>query len=81
MSRTDNEQLSHLLMKLYGNSDEAIFFFDRQGQALAINAAAKEIVDDDVYKQMMAGSTGDLQSVQRLYELRGTIDVPILLYD
>ena len=58
MSRTDNVQLSNLLMKLYGNSDEAIFFFDRQGQTLAMNAAAKEIVDDDVYEQMMAGSTG-----------------------
>ena len=34
MSRTDNVHLSDLLLKLYGNSDEAIFFFDRQGKVL-----------------------------------------------
>ena len=58
MSRTDNVQLSDLLMKLYGNSDEAIFFFDGQGKVLAMNAAAEEILAKDVYEQMMAGSTG-----------------------
>ncbi|MCM3744325.1 histidine kinase [Sporosarcina luteola] len=56
MSRTENVQLSDLLMKLYGNSDEAIFFFDRQGKVLAMNSAAEEILDKDVYEQMMAGS-------------------------
>ncbi|MCM3636315.1 sensor histidine kinase [Sporosarcina luteola] len=58
MNRTSTNMLSNLLMKLYGNSDEAIFFFDRQGKVLAMNSAAEEIIDKDVYEQMMAGSTG-----------------------
>lgn len=57
MSRTSNMHLADLLMKLYGNSDEAIFFFDRTGKVLAMNTAAEEIIDKDVYEQMMAGST------------------------
>ncbi|MCG7343606.1 sensor histidine kinase [Sporosarcina sp. ACRSL] len=53
-----NAYLSDLLMKLYGNSDEAIFFFDRQGKVLAMNSAAEEILEKDVYQQMTAGRTG-----------------------
>ncbi|MFC5605028.1 sensor histidine kinase [Sporosarcina koreensis] len=58
MSRAGNVHLSDLLMKLYGNSDEAIFFFDRQGKTLAMNTAAEEIIEKDVFEQMMAGSAG-----------------------
>jgi len=59
--------LSDLLMKLYGNSDEAIFFFDRQGKTLAMNSAAEEIIDKDVYDQMMAGSTKAICTVCKGY--------------
>lgn len=52
-----NEQLANLLLQLYGKSDEAIFFFDRQGKVLSMNAAAENILDKYVYEQMMAGST------------------------
>ena len=46
MSWADNVHLSDLLLKLYGNSDEAIFFFDRQGKVLTMNSAAEEILDN-----------------------------------
>lgn len=67
MSRNSNTHLSDLLMKLYGNSDEAIFFFDRQGKTLAMNSAAEEIIDKDVYDQMMAGSTKAICTVCKGY--------------
>lgn len=67
MSKTSNMHLSDLLMKLYGNSDEAIFFFDRAGKVLAMNSAAEEIIDKDVYEQMMAGSTKAICTVCKGY--------------
>ena len=57
MSRTNDVQLFELLMKMYSNSDEAIFFFDSGGKVLSMNEAAKEIVSDDVYTRMLQGST------------------------
>lgn len=58
MNQFGNVDLSNLLMNLYGNSDEAIFFFNREGKVITMNRAAEEILDKDVYEQMMAGSTG-----------------------
>ncbi|WP_151734251.1 PAS domain-containing sensor histidine kinase ['Paenibacillus yunnanensis' Narsing Rao et al. 2020] len=43
------------MMKLFENSTEAIFFFDREGRALAMNPAAKNIVDPDILKQLYQG--------------------------
>ncbi|WOV87845.1 sensor histidine kinase [Sporosarcina oncorhynchi] len=57
MSRTNNVQLSALLMKMYSNSGEAIFFFDSNGKVLSMNKAAEDIVSEDVYTRMMQGST------------------------
>src|SRR5690606_26141870 len=67
MNRTSDTLLSELLMKLYGNSEEAIFFFDRQGKVLAMNSAAGEIMEQDVYEQMMAGSTNAICTVCKGY--------------
>ncbi|MBD7985241.1 sensor histidine kinase [Sporosarcina sp. Sa2YVA2] len=57
MNRMNDMQLTELLMKLYSNSGEAIFFFDRDGKVLSMNKAAEEIVSKDVYEQMMQGRT------------------------
>lgn len=57
MKRNGESSVMNLLTKLYANSDEIIFFFDRDGKVLSMNRAAEEILADDVYEQMMAGST------------------------
>ncbi|MDN4606130.1 sensor histidine kinase [Sporosarcina highlanderae] len=67
MNQFSNENLPSLLMNLYGNSGEAIFFFDRNGKVLTMNSAAKDILDKDVYEQMMAGSTGAICRTCRGY--------------
>ncbi|WP_339252184.1 sensor histidine kinase [Sporosarcina sp. FSL W8-0480] len=67
MKQFSEKNLPNLLMNLYGNSDEAIFFFDRDGKALMMNAAAEEIIDKDVYEQMMAGSAGAICKTCRGY--------------
>ncbi|WP_342515155.1 ATP-binding protein [Sporosarcina sp. FSL K6-1522] len=48
-------QLSELLMKLYDNAAEAIFFFDRNGKVIAMNDAAQLILNVDVLDRMMVG--------------------------
>jgi len=58
MNGISGMQLSELLMKLYGNSAEAIFFFDRDGNVLGMNDAAADILEEDVYRQLMAGQSG-----------------------
>lgn len=62
--------LPNLLMtKLFENSMEAMFFFDREGKALAMNPAAENIVDKDILKQLY-------QEIPRLFvELAGGIPV------
>ena len=51
-----NDQLSAMMMKMYENSTEAIFFFDTEGKALALNPAAEKIVDGEVLKQLIQGA-------------------------
>ena len=51
-----NDQLSVVMMKMYENSTEAIFFFDTEGKALALNPAAEKIVDGEVLKQLIQGA-------------------------
>ncbi|WP_379134130.1 ATP-binding protein [Paenibacillus sp. sgz500958] len=51
------DQLHALLTKLFQNSTEAIFFFDKEGKALAMNPAAERIVDIDILKQLYQGKT------------------------
>lgn len=49
--------LPNLLMtKLFENSMEAMFFFDREGKALTMNPAAENIVDKDILKQLYQGN-------------------------
>ncbi|MCM3611136.1 sensor histidine kinase [Planococcus sp. MERTA32b] len=47
---------SELMMKMYANSSEAIFFFDRDGKTLSLNPAAANIMENDVLEQLIAGA-------------------------
>ncbi|MGQ3480795.1 ATP-binding protein [Paenibacillus sp. TY11] len=62
-----NGSLSALMVKLFENSTEAIFFFDRQGNTLAMNPAAEEIVGDDVLIQLYEGKDKALCGTCRGY--------------
>lgn len=55
MRQIDDFQLTNLLIKMYANSAEAIFFFDRSGKVIAMNNAAELILDVDVLDQMAKG--------------------------
>lgn len=48
-------QLTDLLMKMYDNSAEAIFFFDRTGKVLTLNSAAELILNAEVLDKMASG--------------------------
>ncbi|MEK3686957.1 sensor histidine kinase [Paenibacillus sp. FSL R10-2736] len=65
---TPGTDLQSLLMtKLFENSSEAMFFFDRQGKALAMNPAAENIVDKDILKQLYQGNPEALCGICRGY--------------
>lgn len=65
---TPGTDLQSLLMtKLFENSSEAMFFFDRQGKALAMNPAAENIVDKDILKQLYQGNPEALCGTCRGY--------------
>ncbi|AOV08964.1 sensor histidine kinase [Sporosarcina ureilytica] len=55
MTELLNNQLTSLLMKMYDNSGEAIFFFDRSKRVIAMNRVAEKILDTEVVKRMMGG--------------------------
>ncbi|WP_318614859.1 ATP-binding protein [Sporosarcina sp. YIM B06819] len=57
MIRLDNLQLQDLLMKMYDNSAEAIFFFDRNRKVISMNNAAELILDPDVLDRIAAGDS------------------------
>ncbi|WP_088006823.1 sensor histidine kinase [Indiicoccus explosivorum] len=44
-----------MLIKMFENSTDAIFFFDANGKALALNPAAEQIIDKDVVTQLRQG--------------------------
>ncbi|CAM3456606.1 sensor histidine kinase [Saccharibacillus brassicae] len=68
MSRTPEAgRMNPLMMKLFQNSKEAIFFFDKTGRALAMNPAAEEIVSDDVLMKLYQGSDNALCGTCRGY--------------
>ncbi len=48
-------QLTNLLMKMYDNSAEAIFFFDQSKKVIAMNRSAEDILDTQVLKKMIQG--------------------------
>lgn len=51
----ENFQLTNLLMKMYDNSAEAIFFFDRVGRVISMNASAQNILVPEVLDRMADG--------------------------
>ena len=55
MNRIPDIHLTNLLMKMFDNSTEAIFFFTVDGQMISLNEAAKQIIDVDVLNRMIAG--------------------------
>ncbi|MBT2289335.1 sensor histidine kinase [Paenibacillus albidus] len=55
------------MTKLFENSTEAIFFFDKEGQALAMNPAAEDIVDSDILRQLYQGKSHALCGTCRGY--------------
>ncbi|MDO3412350.1 sensor histidine kinase [Saccharibacillus sp. CPCC 101409] len=61
------KQLNPLMVKLFENSKEAIFFFDKEGRALAMNPAAEEIVTEDVLLKMYQGREDALCGTCRGY--------------
>lgn len=48
-------QLTDLLMKMFDNTAEAIFFFDREGRVIGMNDAAQQILDPYVLEQVAKG--------------------------
>lgn len=50
-------QLTDLLMKMYNNSAEAIFFFDRSKKVISMNRAAEQILDTEIVQRMIRGET------------------------
>lgn len=59
--------LGTLMRKLYENSKEAIFFFDKTGKLLAMNPAAEEIVTEDILLNMHMGNENALCGICRGY--------------
>ena len=55
MTKLGSFQLTDLLMKMYDNSAEAIFFFNSEGNVIALNESAKLILDSDVLSRMAEG--------------------------
>lgn len=63
----DMGPMSPLMAKLFENSKEAIFFFDKSGRALAMNPAAEEIVSEDVLMKLYQGEEKALCGTCRGY--------------
>ena len=55
MIQLEDFQMTKLIMKMYDNSAEAIFFFDKSGKILTMNNAAKKIVNTNVLDKMAKG--------------------------
>ncbi|MEK5040119.1 sensor histidine kinase [Sporosarcina sp. FSL K6-3457] len=56
----DSVQLTDLLMKMYDNSAEAIFFFDRNRKVISMNNAAQLILNPEVLDRI---ATGDSEAI------------------
>ncbi|MDQ0427225.1 two-component system sensor histidine kinase NreB [Planomicrobium stackebrandtii] len=57
------EQLTDLMLKMYENSTEAIFFFTREGQTISMNPAAEKIMNVHVLEQLKKGAENALCTV------------------
>jgi len=58
LKKIEDFQLADLLMKMYRNSGEAIFFFNRVGNVITMNDAAKLILEVDVLNLIDEGLGG-----------------------
>lgn len=65
--QAETNPLVLMMTKLYQNSAEAIFFFDKDGKALAVNPAAAQIVEENVLDQMFQGDPHALCGICRGY--------------
>lgn len=54
--RIEDSGIADLLLKMYDNASEAIFFFNQDGQVIAMNDAARLIVKPEVVQQMISGN-------------------------
>ncbi|MCR2821849.1 sensor histidine kinase [Lederbergia panacisoli] len=57
----------NLVLKLYQNSSEPIFFFDKDNKLIDMNPAAKEILDPKVQKSLLSRLDGGMCLVCRGY--------------
>lgn len=48
--------LPEILINLFNHTNEKIFIFDRFGKVISMNQAAKQILKDDVFEEMVAGN-------------------------
>lgn len=60
MVKLKNFQLTDLLMKMYDNTAEAVFFFDREGRVISMNSTAEQILDPKVLERMAEGEASAL---------------------
>lgn len=56
----DKDFQHNLMMKMFENSTEAIFFFNKEGEILSLNPAAAAILENDVIEQLVAGADSAL---------------------
>jgi two-component system sensor histidine kinase NreB len=62
-----NFQLTNLLMKMYDNSAEAIFFFDQNHKVVAMNNSAELILNQEVIERMAKGDANAICQTCRGY--------------
>lgn len=61
------DQLIDLMLKMYENSTEAIFFFTSEGQTISMNPAAEKIMNVQMLEQLKKGAENALCNVCRGY--------------
>jgi len=59
--------ITDLLVKMYENSSDIIFFFDKDGSLIHLNEAAKQIIDPDALQEMLYGKKDSICLVCRGY--------------
>lgn len=69
-----------LMMKMFENSTEAIFFFDRSGKALSLNPAAEKIIDADVLQHLKSGADDAICKACRGYTSESEVQTCIDCY-
>lgn len=61
------DELIDLMLKMYENSTEAIFFFTNEGKTISMNPAAENIIDVHALEQLKKGAEKALCNVCRGY--------------